>query len=378
MRILHVIESLGLGGGAERRLLNDVTRLNEGFCHRVVHLFNDDALADVLHAHHVPTVGLGLRKLGDGSALSKLSAVAREFRPNLIHTQLFGADVYGRLVGAWMRIPVVSTAQASVYENPEPFHRSMKRKLLDRWTARFGVRRMIAVSEFVRRSLVRDLGVPPERIEVIPNSVDPEPFARVAPEAVRELRQRLELPAEAVVIVTIGKLLPPKGHRIALDAIRMVSRDIPQLCWLVIGDGQCRPELEECVKRFGLKAHVRFLGIRRDIPELLAIGRLFLFPSTSAEGLPMALLEAMAAGCACIGFRAGPVPEVIAHGRSGLVVEPGSPKALAEAIRELVSGDPARLQRMGQEGRQRVDEHFHADRAAARLGVLYMSVTNRS
>lgn len=375
VKILHVIESLGFAGGAERRLVNDVTRLRDRFSQLVVHLFRDDALAGGLRQRQVPTIGLDLRNLTDGRAITRLSAVVRRFRPDVIHTQLFGADIYGRIVGRCMGIPVVSTAQASVYDNPEAFHRSAKRRLLDRWTARFGVRRMVAVSAFVGQSLVRDLGLPPQRIEVIPNSVDPEPFERVDAEAVQHLRRQLEIPTEAPVIVTTGKLLPPKGHALGLAAIRLLRQRVPEVRWLVAGEGPCRLELEERVRQWGLQDHVRLLGVRQDIPELLALGRLFVFPSTSAEGLPMALLEAMAAGRACIGFDAGPVPEVIAHGQSGLVVEPRSPEALASAMQTLLA-DPERCQAMGQAGRARVYERFHADQAANRLAALYLSMVS--
>ena len=301
----------------------------------------------------------------------------RDVQPDVLHTQLFGADMYGRLVGAWMRIPVVSTVQSSVYENPEPFHHSLKRKWLDRAMATRCVTRMIAVSEFVKRSIVSDLGVPEERVQVIPNSVEPDPFEQVDADRVRGLRGQLGCSPATSVVVSVGKLIPPKGHRLGLEAIHILSGSVPELCWLMVGDGPCRADLEHLVQQWGLSSRVRFLGVRRDIPELLAASDLFLFPSTSAEGLPVALLEAMAAGKACVGFRIGPVPEVIEHGRTGLVVEPRSPEALAEAMRAVLE-DPVRCQAMGEAGRRRVYERFHADQSAQCLGALYHSILRRS
>ena len=285
--------------------------------------------------------------------------------------------MYGRLVGTWMGVRVVSTVQSSVYEDPEPFHSSRKRKWLDRLTAARCVTQMIAVSEFVKQSVIRDLGVPEGRVQVIPNSVEPDPFERVDADQVQRLRGQLGCSPATRVVITVGKLIPPKGHRLGLEAIHILSGSVPEFCWLVVGDGPCRADLERLAEQWGLSSRVRFLGVRRDIPELLAASDLFLFPSTSAEGLPVALLEAMAAGKACVGFRLDPVPEVIEHGRTGLVVEPRSPEALAEAMRAVLE-DPVRCQAMGEAGRRRVYERFHADQSAQRLGALYHSILRRS
>lgn len=371
MRILHLIDSLGIGG-AERRLLNDVVRLNHDCCHTVAHLFSDTSMADLFLKNGIPVIGLGLRGLLDVHAMPRLRHLIRQIRPDVVHTQLFGADCYGRLVARAMGIPVMSTIQGSAYESPDPYLRSRKREWIDRLTARTCVAHFVAVSDFVKRSMVRRFRIPEQRVSVIPNAIDPQRFETVGSERVRRLKEELCLPEGSKILITIGRLDPPKGHRFVLQALTLLQGSLSKLSWLVVGDGCRRQQLIRRTEALGLQRHVRFLGVRRDIPELLALSDLFIFPSVS-EGLPLVLLEAMAAGKPCVAFRLGPMPEVIADGVTGLLTEPGSAQALAQAIATLVQ-DPARCEALGQAGRARVHEHFHADEAARRLGELYGQV----
>ncbi len=371
MRILHLIDSLGIGG-AERRLLNDVVRLNHDCCHTVVHLFSDTSMADLFLKNGIPVIGLGLRGLLDVNAIPRLRNLIRQIRPDAMHTQLFGADCYGRVVARAMGIPVISTVQGSAYESPDPYLRSGKREWIDRLTARTCVAHFVAVSDFVKQSVVRRFRIPEERCSVIPNAIDPQLFETVGSERVRRLKEELCLPEGSKILITIGRLDPPKGHRFVLQTLTLLQGSLSKLYWLIVGNGCCRQELERQTEALGLQTHVRFLGTRRDIPELLALSDLFIFPSLS-EGLPLVLLEAMAAGKPCVAFRLGPMPEVIADGVTGLLTEPGSAQALAQAIATLLK-DPSRCEALGQAGRARVREHFHADETARRLGALYRQV----
>ena len=375
IRVLHVIESLGLGG-AERRLFNDVSRLNHDFSHTVVHLFADNALADQFHRRQIQTIGLGLKRMADPKAVPALWRAVKQNRPNLIHTQLFAADCYGRLVGRMLGIPVVSTVQSSVYESPDPYLRSAKHEWADRWTARTCVTRLVAVSEFVRESLKNRFHLDGSRIQVIPNGIDPVPFEKGRPDSARALRHSLGISPDAKVLITVGKLNPPKGHRFVLEALESVRNRFPDLVWLIVGDGISRLELEQTARKRGLTRNVRFLGVREDVPDLLALSDLFVFPSLS-EGLPFVLLEAMAAGKPCIGFRIGPMPEVIEDRVTGLLSEPASSAGIAQAVISLLQNpDPGR--RMGEQGRERVRRLFHADRSARQLENLYRSVGEQS
>ena len=325
--------------------------------------------------NQVETVCLRLKGLMDPRAFPRLWRVVKRIRPDIIHTQLFGADCYGRLIGRWMGIPVVSTIQSSVYESPDPYLYSSKQEWVDRWITRRCVQKFVAVSGFVKGSLQKRFRIPDSRIVVIPNAVDPSPFEKVASHEVDRLRVTLEIPKESKILITVGKLNPPKGHRFVLKALRLLKGQIPDWYWLIIGDGVSRSSLEKETQESGLRENVRFLGVRRDVPELLALSDLFVFPSVS-EGLPFVLLEAMAAGKPCVAFRMGPMPEVVEEGSTGLLAEPLSAESLAHNIKSLLD-DPARSAAMGAAGRDRVQNYFHADQMAERLGELYRRIYQR-
>lgn len=368
MRILHLIEGLGWGG-AERRLFNDVVRLNGRFSHTVAHLTGNGGMGELFDRHGIERIDLRARGWTDPRAVWRVRNLIRRIRPDLIHTQLFGADLHGRIAGRLERVPVLSTVQSSIYECSDPFFRSPARERLDRWTARRWTRHLVAVSEFVKESLVKRFDLSPERVTVIPNAVDPAPYQAATGEERAAIRRALETPADGPVFITVGRLDPPKGHRFALEALSRLKPSLGRWTWWVVGDGVSRPALERKVWQMGLESQVRFLGIRQDVPRLLAAGDLFLFPSVS-EGLPVALLEGMAAGKPCVAFRTGPMPEVVEDGKTGLLAEPGSADAFGRAITVLLE-DTALRERMGHAGQERVARHFHADGTARRLGVFY-------
>ncbi|PIQ82341.1 MAG: hypothetical protein COV76_04240, partial [Candidatus Omnitrophica bacterium CG11_big_fil_rev_8_21_14_0_20_64_10] len=318
MRILHLIEGLGGLGGAERRLINDITRLNGKFTHAVGYLYSDDHFAPLLRERGIPVTGLGLSGPADPRTPFRLSGLIRRVRPDLIHTQLFGADFAGRLMGGWMSIPVCSTVQSSVYDSPEPFLVSRKQRWVDGWTARHCVRRLVAVSRFVRTSLIRHLGVPEAKITVIPNAIDPEPYGTDRTAQAAALRAAHSIPDRELLFLTVGKLNPAKGHRHLIEAFaRYLSRGREGVL-AIIGEGPCREALKRQAQAAGVADRIRWLGARSDVPDWMAACDLFLFPSVS-EGLPFVLLEAMASAKPCVAFSIGPMGEVVESGTTGLL-----------------------------------------------------------
>jgi len=238
---------------------------------------------------------------------------------------------------------------------------------LDRWTTPWS-EHFVAVSGFVRQSLHRRLCVPLGRISVIPNSVDTQ---RVRPEVLRRktMREQLQLQKDDFVWITVGRLNPPKGYQYLLEGMAQVVAQFSRVRLLVVGDGPSRATLECAARAAGLSDAVRFLGERRDVLALLDAADGFVFPSLS-EGLPVALLEAMAMGKPCIASRLGPHLEMIEHGQSGLLVSPRDPLGLATAMRQVQS-DPEWSWKVGEEARATAARRFDAASCATALRGLY-------
>jgi glycosyltransferase involved in cell wall biosynthesis len=225
----------------------------------------------------------------------------------------------------------------------------------------------IAVSDGVRYALLSQVSPEPDRVFTIRNGVDLGRFARSGDK--KALCSDLGLPASSTLVVTVGRLVEPKGHRYLIDSAGPVLSRFPEVHFLLIGDGELRAELEGKAARLGLSGHVHFLGSRNEVAGLLAAADLFVLPSLW-EGLPVALLEAMAAAKPVVATAVAGTDEAVITGQTGLVVPPADSQALAEAISQLLS-QPAQAQAMGQAARQYVESNFDAEKSAAEHVGLY-------
>jgi len=171
------------------------------------------------------------------------------------------------------------------------------------------------------------------------------------------------------VIGSVGWLTPVKGHRVLLEAVALLRRTWPRLCVVIVGDGPLREELKRIASARGLAGAVRLLGTRADIPECLAGMDLYVQPSLN-EGMGRALVEAMAAGRPVVASRVGGIPSLIEHRRTGLLVPPGDPDALAEAIAELIT-HPELARALGHAARQRIDATFSVAAMVRAVEAVY-------
>ena len=236
-----------------------------------------------------------------------------------------------------------------------------------------GVDRLIAVSEEVKVSITKTLpAIPQKKIVAISNSVDVNRYGDRSGRAA--LRLELGLNEEHKVAVMVATFKEQKGHRFLLEAMQAVVSQRPDLKVLFAGDGELRTALQERALELHLENNVFFLGNRADIPALLAASDYFILPSLW-EGLPMALIEAMASGLPVIATRVSGTNQVIVHGETGLLVEPGNSSELAQAILKMAS-DPSMARQMGRAARQRVEVHFGAQKQALEYLDLFNSGSN--
>jgi glycosyltransferase involved in cell wall biosynthesis len=230
------------------------------------------------------------------------------------------------------------------------------------------VRRILAVSDYVRRRLVVSDHVPESMVQVLYNGVDLSRFHPIL-EPPAAIRARLGLPPDGEVVTSVGQLIDFKGIDHLIDAADLL-RSRPALTVLVVGDGDRRDALAARVRRLGLEDRVRLLGKRDDVNALLAASDLFVCPSVWDEALGYVILEAMAVGLPAVASRVGGIPEVVREGETGLLVPPRDAGALAGAIASLLD-DPVRREAMGRAGRQVITEDFSMERAITATVDLY-------
>jgi glycosyltransferase involved in cell wall biosynthesis len=241
-------------------------------------------------------------------------------------------------------------------------------RLLARWVDGF-----IAVSEKVRESIIRQIGPVQDKIFTICNAVNLKPFEGPGDKAT--LCNQLGLDIHSHLVATIGRLTEQKGHCYLIDAATTVVSTYPDTHFLFVGDGELKDELQQQVQQAGLSANIHFLGIRDDVPHLLAAVDLFVLPSLW-EGLSVALLEGMAAGKPMVATAVSGTIQAMTHGKTGLMVPPRDSQALADAILQLLS-NPTQAQAMGQAAKQHVAMNFSAQKQADEHLALYRQLLKK-
>lgn len=387
---MHLIANLDRGG-AQEVVRTLVRALPATGWRPVVATFRDGPLRAEIEAAGIPVRLLPARRhsvLSPLQAVSEVRSIRRElesaFRADdvsVVQTHLLGSLDFLVPAARGNRKPAVlwTVHNALLDLRPDQLPAD-QRALLGvkrtgyRMAYRLGARLVdgfVAVSEDVAAAVAHAYRPPRDRLFMIPNGVDLERFSGRGTRA--EVRATLGLAPGARVIIVVAKLFAQKGHAALLEAL--ATTDLrPEDAVLFVGEGPERDRLETIARGrdFGF---VRFLGARPDIPQLLAASDLFVLPSLW-EGLPMALLEGMAAGVPVIATDVAGSRQVVVSGESGILVPPGDPAALASSMTELLANDAERS-RLGRAARERVEAEFSAARQAARHADAYETTWRR-
>lgn len=297
----------------------------------------------------------------DARSILRLRALLRRERADVLHTHVhFSLNVVGRTAALKARTAVVAHMHVENVFRSSPSAR-VAQVWLDNATART-CRWIVAVSDATRSALVAQ-GYPASRTVTVRNGIEARQPA--APAA-------LEPAPPGPVLLEVGRLCDVKGQRELIAALPRLGRE--DVTVLLAGDdveagGTYRRALEAQARELRVEGRVRFLGRRDDVPALLAAADALVLPSW-VEGLPLVVLEAMAAGVPVVASSVGGTPEAVVDGETGLLVPPRDADALARALDGLLS-DPARARALGEAGRLRARERFDADAAAQRILGLY-------
>ena len=284
----------------------------------------------------IPELGREISPLRDLWVLFKLVRLLRRERPQIVHTHTAKAGLLGRLAAWLARVPVcVHTFHGHVFRGYFGTRKAQVFVWLERLMARISTR-IIAISPTLKNELVSVYRIAPaERFTVIPLGLDLKPLTTPPDdsrlEALGDWYSRLH---NKRVVGIIGRLVPVKNHALFLEAAAKVGRDDAH--FLIVGDGECRLELEAQADALGLRDRVTFTGWVKDIPAVLHMLDVFTLTSTN-EGTPVTVIEAMAAGVPVVATDVGGVSDTLAG--HGITVQPGDVLALASAIRRVLDGD---------------------------------------
>ena len=306
-------------------------------------------------------LGLDRRTRAHAWAWLPLVRLLRRERVDVIHAHKFGSNIWGVVFGRLCGVPVVVT-----HEHGWSFEGRAK-TIIDRDLIARGSNAFIAVSREDRRRMIELEKISPERAVFVANGIPALP-----PPSGRDVRAELGIGPEDRVVTTVGFLRQPKAMDILIEAAAGIAPRFPALKVLIVGEGADRPVYEALIERLGVQDTVKLLGLRSDVPDLLAASDVAVL-STNSEGSPLSVMEYMDAGLPVVATRVGGIPDLIDDGVEGLLVEPQDAPGLGEAIGRVLD-DPEEARRMGERGRERRRREFDIDVMVENLQDLYLEL----
>lgn len=312
--------------------------------------------------HGIASAAFACRAPLDFRTVAAIKKFVHDHEISVIHSHGYKANFYALAATHGLPVGRIATCHPwteTAYSWRARLYTSLDKKLLRRFD------HVVAVSEQVRAEIL-DGNLPRSFVSVIANGVD---FSRFQKSYNRkELCREFDLPADRTIIGTIGRLVPEKGQHLLIEAAAILREAFPEAYFLFVGDGPLREHLQQLIGQCGMSGRIRILGVSDRIPELLGLMHVFALPSLS-EGLPMVLLEAMAARKPVIATNVGAIPKVLTHERSGLVIKPEA-DALALAIARVLN-NPSFAARLKANAQQRVQREYSSEKMAQKYAALY-------
>lgn len=362
MRILQLISSGGYYGAeaVAASLSLELRKLGHEVVLGVFHNTHNPHLeiAERARQHGVQLEIIACQGKLDWAAVRAVQRCMREHRIDLVHTHGYKSNFYAYLATRLSRKALVATCHTwSTDALSLRIYGALDRRLVR------GFDRIVSVSDRIS-SILEQGGVAREKLQVIYNGIEVEPFRSATPSLCQEWHVNGDL-----LIGLIGRLTEQKGPAFLLRAAREVVQQHPSARFVLVGSGPLRERLEALARELNIQNNTCFAGTRNDMPGVYASLDIFVLPSLY-EGLPMALLEALAAGKPVIATPVGAVPKLIQNQETGLLVEPENSQSLYTAICRLIT-DASLRHRLAANGQRFVQEHFSAESMAQKYVGVY-------
>jgi glycosyltransferase involved in cell wall biosynthesis len=357
-------------GGAEEHILTLLNGLpRERFC---FHFVCPPAVARAVERDlpdDVEIAEIDFSRPRQVDAAAQLFKFLKARKASVLHSHLFYASIFASPVGKAARVPVV-------IETPhvrEQWRKGWKANYrIDRFAGKF-VDQYIAVSAANKKYLVEEKGLPAQKITVILNGSDLNKFTNI-PRS-NDLRIAHQIGLSDLLVLVPARLAPQKGHSVLIEAASEIVKNFPSVRFVCVGDGDLKPNLIAQAKRCGVEGNFKWVGFQKNMPEWYAASDLVVLPSFF-EGLPLAMIEALASERPVVATSVDGTPEIVLHERTGLLVSPGQPQDLANAINRLL-GDPDLRRKFGQAGFRWVHDNFSDKKQIRATEQLYLSLLEK-
>lgn len=372
MRIAHVIKVTRISG-AERHLLFLLDGLRQrGLDARLIILVERNRpmreMVAAAEARGIPIQSLPIGRDTDLPLLWRLRRALRRIKPDIVHTHLIHADLYGYVSA---KLAGVGAVVSSRHLDDAFRYRARWRRINRRlWRM---IDAGIAISAAMKQFALTVEAAPADKVHVVLYGMEFKWLSDEDIDAARlRLRAELKLPADAQLLGMACRLVEQKGIPYALEALRRIRSDFPRAHLVIAGDGEQASELRRLASRLGIADRVHWLGWRADAADLMAAFDVFLLPSLR-EGFGLVLLEAMSRRLPIVASHVGAIPEIVIDGETGIQVEPRNVDELAKAMTRLLN-DRALRKYMGLLGAARLEEHFSVERMVDGTIAVYEQV----
>jgi len=374
---MYIITKLGIGGSSyytlmlsskinqdryETVLVKGFEREDEG---NMMHFFNTSQVRLIL----VPVLCRQLHPVKDIAAFVQLWRIIKTYRPDIIHTNSAKAGALGRLVGRMMGVSVIiHTIHGHVFHSYFNPVMSYVFRLIERLSALWS-HKVITVGEFQRREILQYKVGNSKKVISIPIGLELEPLLSCERHH-GLLRRELGLEENILLVGIVARLFPVKGHNLFLEAAAKVRDQFSPVKFVIVGGGELTEPLKHHAKKLRMERDIFFLGYRSDLPEIYSDLDIVVLSSYN-EGMPVSIIEAMAAAKPVVATEVGSVRELVNHGETGYIVPSGNANALAEAILKLLQ-QPSLRHAMGKQGRQHMNSQFTLERMLQATESLYL------
>lgn len=380
IKIFYVIGTLGIGG-AEKHILTLIQNLDkEKYEFSILCLTQSGPLECAAKAAGANVIPLGLNcdkgKFHPSSYINivktfyKMYSIFRKEKPDIVHSYLFMAYIFGVLSARLAGVPITISSRRSlgVYKDKKPYMQPLE-NFVNRFTDYITVNSKAVMEDLLQR----EKNVKPEKLALIYNGVDIEKFQKKID--VDAEKKRLGIPAVARVIGVVANLIHYKGHKEIIKSIPEVVKSIPNAYFYFAGrDGGMLAELKQLAKDLNVENRIIFGGLFEDTASLFPVFDIFLLASYE-EGFSNAILEGMAAGKPVIATNVGGNPEAVIDGKTGLLIPPHNPEAIAEAIIKILLND-ALYKEMCRDALQHVSTNFPVSKMISEIDEFYTRIIN--
>jgi len=368
-KIVHIFKATGLCG-SENHLLTLLPELNKKFDVCVILLVESrnrvDEFKALLEEKGITVYRVIIKHHLDFFVILKIYSLIKRIRPDIAHTHLVHADIYGTLACRIAGVPRIVSSK----HNHDPFRAHPLFKLVSKFISRYHDR-IIAISESLKEFSHKVEGIEKEKMAVIRYGLNPEQLASVSTKSNKRLTLRTEfkIPHDYVIMGNVARLIPQKGYPFLIDALQDLVKEGFKVVLVIVGEGLLREELQNQVRYLGLEDIVFFTGYRTDAIQLMNEFDIFVFPSVW-EGFGLVLLEAMALSKPIITSNVSAIPEIVVDGETGFLTMPGDVSGLKNTMKKLIVSSDLRKS-MGEKGRERLKAEFSVEKLAKKTEKLY-------